>query len=83
LAKGDEALVGNTGYRRYLKTISQEHFAIDPNKVGRRRSSTASSCCAPIPSLRKVERTGQIGAQGQLRRFARQKTASFFAVGPP
>ena len=26
-------LVGNTGYRRYLKTISQDHFAIDPDKV--------------------------------------------------
>ena len=26
LAKGDKALVGNTGYRRYLKTISQDHF---------------------------------------------------------
>ena len=25
--------VGNTGYRRYLKTISQDHFAIDPDKV--------------------------------------------------
>jgi hypothetical protein len=33
LAKGDKALVGNTGYRRYLKTISEEHFAIDPAKV--------------------------------------------------
>src|SRR4029077_2828469 len=33
LAKGDKALVGNTGYRRYLKTISQDHFAIDPDKV--------------------------------------------------
>ena len=33
LAKGDKALVGNTGYRRYLKTISHEHFAIDPDKV--------------------------------------------------
>ena len=33
LAKGDKALVGNTGYRRYLKTISKEHFAIDPDKV--------------------------------------------------
>ena len=30
LAKGDKALVGNTGYRRYLKTISEDHFAIDP-----------------------------------------------------
>jgi hypothetical protein len=33
LAKGDKALVGNTGYRRYLKTISDEHFAIDADKV--------------------------------------------------
>src|SRR5215471_1281589 len=33
LAKGDKALVGNIGFRRYLKTISDEHFAIDPDKV--------------------------------------------------
>jgi hypothetical protein len=33
LAKGDKALVGNTGYRRYLKRISQDHFEIDPDKV--------------------------------------------------
>ena len=33
LAKGDKALVGNTGFRRFLKTISDEHFAIDPDKV--------------------------------------------------
>jgi transposase len=33
LAKGDKALVGNTGFRRYLKTISDQHLAIDPDKV--------------------------------------------------
>jgi hypothetical protein len=33
LAKGDKALVGNTGFRRYLKTISERHFAIDPDKI--------------------------------------------------
>jgi Transposase DDE domain len=33
LAKGDKALVGNTGYRRYLKTISDDHFAIDSDKI--------------------------------------------------
>jgi transposase len=33
LAKGDKALIGNTGYRRYLKTISKDHFAIDQAKV--------------------------------------------------
>ena len=38
LAKGDKALVGNTGYRRYLKTISDEHFAIDAAKVEEEKS---------------------------------------------
>ena len=33
LAKGDKALVGNTGYRRYLKTVGGDRFAIDPDKV--------------------------------------------------
>ena len=33
LAKGDKALVSNTGFRRYLKTVSEEHFAVDPAKV--------------------------------------------------
>jgi hypothetical protein len=33
LKRGDKTLVGNVGYRRYLKTISEEHFAIDPAKV--------------------------------------------------
>ena len=33
LAKGDKALVGNTGYRHYLKTIRDDHFAIDPDRV--------------------------------------------------
>ena len=34
LAKGGTALVGNTGYRRFFKTISPDHFAVDPAKVG-------------------------------------------------
>ena len=37
LAKGDKALIGNTGFRRYLKTISNEHFAIDPDKIEEER----------------------------------------------
>ena len=32
-AQIQQALVGNTGFRRYLKTISDEHFAIDPDKI--------------------------------------------------
>lgn len=33
LKKGDKALVGNTGYRRYLKTTGQGRFAIDRAKA--------------------------------------------------
>ena len=53
LAKGDKALVSNTGFRRYLMTISDEHFAIDPARSRRRESSMVSSCCAPTPISRR------------------------------
>jgi Transposase DDE domain len=33
LARGDKALVSNTGFRRYLKTVGDQHFAIDAAKV--------------------------------------------------
>ena len=33
LAKGDKALVANTGFRRFLKTEGHGHFAIDPAKA--------------------------------------------------
>lgn len=33
LKRGDKALVGNAGYRRYLKTAGDGRFAIDPARV--------------------------------------------------
>jgi hypothetical protein len=33
LARGDKALVGNTGYRRFLKTEGEGHFAVDSGKA--------------------------------------------------
>ena len=33
LNKGDKALIGNTGFRRFLKIAGDGHFAIDPAKV--------------------------------------------------
>src|SRR5436190_2118585 len=33
LDQGDKALVGNSGFRRYLKTVSAEHFAVDETRV--------------------------------------------------
>src|SRR5258708_25613000 len=32
-AGGDNALVRNSGFRRYLKTLSPEHFAVDETRV--------------------------------------------------
>jgi hypothetical protein len=49
LRRGDKALVGNAGYRRFLKAPAQG-FAIDQARVPKTRSSTASSCCAPTPA---------------------------------
>jgi Transposase DDE domain len=33
LTRGDKALVGNAGYRRYLKTPREGHFEVDPARV--------------------------------------------------
>jgi hypothetical protein len=33
LKKGDKALIGNSAYRRFLKTTAKKVFAIDPGKV--------------------------------------------------
>jgi hypothetical protein len=33
LRRGDKALVGNAGYRRFLKTVGDGHFAIDRTKA--------------------------------------------------
>ena len=33
LKRGDKTLVGNAGYRRYLRTVSEQHFAVDADKV--------------------------------------------------
>jgi transposase len=55
LARGDQALIGNSAYRRYLRrTPSGDGKAgrasrSTPASWPRRRASTASSCCAPTP----------------------------------
>jgi Transposase DDE domain len=33
LKRGDKSLVGNTGYRRFLKTVGDDHFVIDRAKA--------------------------------------------------
>lgn len=33
LRKGDKSLVGNKGFRKYLKTAAEEHFSIDEDKI--------------------------------------------------
>ena len=52
LAKGDKALVGNTGYRRYLKTISDDHFAINSDKIEEDKGFDVSGALSPSCSVR-------------------------------
>jgi transposase len=35
LKSGDKSLVGNNGYRKYLKTTDAEHFVVDDSKITR------------------------------------------------
>src|SRR5262249_7210597 len=37
LAKGGKAVVCKNAFRRYLKAINEEHFAIDPDKIEEER----------------------------------------------
>jgi hypothetical protein len=67
LAQGDKALVGNNGFRRYLKTVSAEHFArrarahhLIPRAVGGSRvvsrvRSISNRSCGTAASLCHVD----------------------------
>ena len=59
LAQGDKALVGNSGFRRYLKTPGGEHFAIDEDRV------TRDACFDGLYVLRT--NTGLTALQAMLR----------------
>ncbi len=44
LSKGDKSLVGNKGYRKYLRAAGRQ-FAVDEDKIySRKRATTASGC---------------------------------------
>ena len=59
LTQGDKALVGNSGFRRYLKTPGGEHFAIDDERVVR------DACFDGLYVLRT--NTGLTALQAMLR----------------
>ena len=48
---GDKSLVGNKGYRRYLKVEGSGHFVIDKNKSKPTSATTASGSYALTPSI--------------------------------
>jgi len=43
LSKGDKSLVGNKGYRKYLRAGGKQ-FAVDEDKIKRKRATTVSGC---------------------------------------
>ena len=65
LGRGDKALVGNSGYRRYLRVVGDDHFVLDEAKAaeearyagsGEARACDRSSLCAQHAGL--PERAG-------------------------
>ena len=56
LAKGDKALIGNAGFRRYLKTISEERFAIDLDKIEEEKKFDGVFGLAPTPISTRSKR---------------------------
>ena len=43
LGKGDKSLVGNKGYRKYLRAGGKQ-FAVDEDKIKEKLATTASGC---------------------------------------
>ena len=66
LAKGDKALVGNAGFRRYLKTIGGERFAIDSDKIEEERKFDWRACGHGRPRRPRAIAygTGELGGTG-------------------
>ena len=66
LKKGDKSLVGNKGYRRFLKNPEGDGFAIDREESRiLNKSSTACSCCRPMRSSRRSRRCSSTNNSGQ------------------
>jgi len=77
LAKGDEALVGYTGFRRYLKTIGGKRFAIDPDKIEGEKKWVFVLYYAPISTrLRPCSATTSCGCDGGADTFRTAKHCS-------
>ncbi len=79
LKKGDKSLVGNKGYRRFLKTPQGDGFAIDRAKVDedakiRRRVRAADQCAALAAGGSNARHTSSSGPWNEP--FARQKVCS-------
>ena len=65
LHKGDKSLVGNKGYRQYLKVEGEGHFAVDEAKLKEEaRAMTASGFCGPTPSYRRKKSQGNTRSSG-------------------
>ena len=59
LAQGDKALVGNSGFRRYLKTVTAESTSPSTRRGSpKTRAMTGSMCCAPTPSSLRFRSCG-------------------------
>jgi hypothetical protein len=84
LAQGDKALVGNSGFRRYLKTVSAKHFAIDETRVAEDARFDGLYVSGAISTLRTVwwRRTAPALRFGAGQRGAGPPCTPYFASHP-
>ncbi len=76
LKKGDKSLVGNKGYRRFLKDPEGDGFAIDREKSRRTPGSTACSCCRPTRTSRRLRRCSSTSNSGPWNEPSGRRKAS-------
>ena len=79
LAQGDKALVGNSAYRRYLKTPDERHFSIDDERVAedaRYDGLYILSTSTRLPPLEVMRRYRELLVVEQLFRSAKALLAT-------
>jgi hypothetical protein len=72
LKRGDKALVGNTGYRRFLKTVGDATLPSSATRPMKTPGSTVCSCCVPTPISTRWSRCFATSSSGPSNKSSGQ-----------
>jgi hypothetical protein len=80
LRQGDKALVGNKGFRRFLKIEADSHFAIDPDRVAAAAKFDGIMSSAPMHRSRRWLWHCAIARDGSWRTSSEPRSPSSIRV---